>query len=180
MITSIGYGSFQGCKSIENINIPSGVSFIDSNAFKGCISLKEITLPNAITSIRQSMFEDCTSLVSIVFNGSITNVSSYAFSSCSSLENISFTSYLSSIGDCAFKNCTSIVNLSIPSKNENSNFKIGNRVFEGMTSSQTIIFSNLSEQEVKNSNVTKIEIINDKEEIIDYKYGSNCSYVYKK
>ena len=50
-VTSIGYGAFEDCTSLKEINIPNSVTSIDECAFYCCTSLKKITIPNSITWI---------------------------------------------------------------------------------------------------------------------------------
>lgn len=78
-----------GCK---NSVIPSdgSVEYIGGEAFGGCKSLNNIIIPSSITAIGDFAFSDCTSLTSIIIPSSVTNITNInnAFSGCSSLKNI--------------------------------------------------------------------------------------------
>ena len=63
-----GEDAFEGCSSLETINIPNSLTSIGSSAFAECSSLETITIPNSVTSIGYSAFGDCTNLTSIIFN----------------------------------------------------------------------------------------------------------------
>ena len=91
-VTSIGYGAFDLCSSLTNINIPNSVTNICSIAFRGCSGLTAINIPNSVTSIGDEAFSGCSSLTSINIPNSVTYIQNSAFSGCSSLENISVAS----------------------------------------------------------------------------------------
>ena len=50
---------FDNCTSLKNINIPSGVTEIQTNAFLRCKSLTSIDIPETITNIQERAFDDC-------------------------------------------------------------------------------------------------------------------------
>ena len=43
-VTEIGNNAFEGCESLESVNIPEGVT-IGEDVFDGCKSLESITIP---------------------------------------------------------------------------------------------------------------------------------------
>ena len=43
-MTKIGYGEFDGCESLQSINIPDSVTTIKEGAFDYCLNLKSITV----------------------------------------------------------------------------------------------------------------------------------------
>ena len=57
----IELGAFEGCESLESINIPSNVDTIQSRAFYGCTNLKTVKFSNKIKDINidASVFENC-------------------------------------------------------------------------------------------------------------------------
>lgn len=48
-----------GCKKLETVVLPVGITKIDDGAFRFCDSLKEIDIPSTVTSIGHLAFEDC-------------------------------------------------------------------------------------------------------------------------
>ena len=87
-VTSIGYGAFDPCSSLTNINIPNSVTNICSYAFRGCSSLTAINIPNSVTSIQWDAFSGCSSLTTINIPNSVTTIGEDAFSDCPSLNDI--------------------------------------------------------------------------------------------
>ena len=80
-ITEINVGTFQGCKALTNVIIPSTVTFIGGYAFDSCISL---------------------SLVPEFF-ANVETISSFAFTVCTSFTDIDLTlTNASVIGSQAF------------------------------------------------------------------------------
>lgn len=60
---------FEGCTSLESINIPENISEICSHAFSGCSSLKTVTIPYNVSKIGSDAFSGCTSLAKIYYTG---------------------------------------------------------------------------------------------------------------
>jgi len=58
-IYSLGDYVFEGCRSLEKLDIPSSVRRINYSTFKGCSSLGSITIPNEETRISSSTFYSC-------------------------------------------------------------------------------------------------------------------------
>lgn len=55
-VTSIGYGAFLDCSSLERIIIPEGITKIGDHAFSGCSGLTSISIPEGATSIGSYTF----------------------------------------------------------------------------------------------------------------------------
>ncbi len=68
-MTSIGYGSFEGCSSLTEITIPASVAAIEAAPnipFYGCVSLVNVTvLRETPPSIGYGIFDTCSSLNAI-------------------------------------------------------------------------------------------------------------------
>ena len=56
-VTSIGAGTFYGCRSLTRIEIPSSITSIGGWAFSGCTSLTSIEIPSSVTSIGGYAFD---------------------------------------------------------------------------------------------------------------------------
>jgi hypothetical protein len=64
---------FKGCKSLNSITIPDGVTSIGYDAFQDCTSLTNITIPDSVTSVGDSAFYGCTSLERVYYKGTASN-----------------------------------------------------------------------------------------------------------
>ena len=87
-VVSIEDFAFEGCHSLQSINIPDEVTYIGDCVFEGCHSLQSIVIPNYIKYIGECLFMDCTSLHTVDIPNSITDIATCAFSDCPSLTNI--------------------------------------------------------------------------------------------
>jgi len=88
--------------------------FIDSGSFSGCRNLEEITLPSGMTEIPNSLFRECTSLRSVEIPYGVTKIGQTAFYRCESLESVTIPATVTSIGQMAFEECTSLLSVVIP------------------------------------------------------------------
>ena len=89
-LTSIGYGWFHNCTSLEKIEIPDNVTSIESDVFYGCCNLSSITIPDNVTSIGNSAFRECCNLSSITIPENVIKIGSRAFQECTSLKDVVF------------------------------------------------------------------------------------------
>ncbi len=135
-VTSIGYGTFANCRSVNSIIIPISVTSIGSAAFLKCDSLTSINIPTNIISIGDRAFQDCGSLTSINIPTGVTTIGDYTFYGCNNLTSINIPTGATSIGSGAFYSCSSLTSIKIPS---------------GVTSIGTFAFQNCS-------NLTSIDI----------------------
>lgn len=92
-VESVPGAIFQN-KSLEKLEIESGVTTISNEAFKDCISLKSISIPQTVTSIGDYAFSGCVQLNSVTIatsdddaNGFRT-LGKYAFQGCKELKSI--------------------------------------------------------------------------------------------
>ena len=127
--------AFEGCTSLEDIEIPNSVTSIGSGAFLNCTSLESIEIPNSVISIGDCAFEGCTSLENVVIGNSVTSIGEGAFWGCTSLENVVIGNSVTSIGSWAFSGCTSLESIEIP----NSVTSIGLYAFECCRSLESIV-----------------------------------------
>ena len=102
---SFGYGAFQNCKKLKEIQIPASVEIIEAAAFNRCTSLSRIT------------FERGSNLKTIggggnVSKGGLTVISYHgAFSQCTALTAIEIPASVEVIEPAAFNECTSLVSV---------------------------------------------------------------------
>lgn len=101
--TTIPYGAFMECYSIEQVSIVSGAAMNDK-AFYNCTSLSKVLLPSDLMTIGAN-----------------------AFAESENLENINLPNGTKSIGDNSFYNCRKLKEITIPRSVE----EIADEVFNG-------------------------------------------------
>ena len=114
--------AFQGCQSLETIDLPESVVEIGDQAFSGCSSLKAIKLPFRITKIEGGdwheggVFGNCKSLATISIPENVKEIGAWAFMNCSSLHTVSFSPAIQNIRvwDGAFSGCRNLKKIILP------------------------------------------------------------------
>lgn len=94
--------------SLKEVKFGKDIDNIISRMFQGCLTLEEIDIPGNISIINANAFEDCTMLKKISLDEGITKIGPYAFKNCESIEEIIFPSTISVISEEAFLNCKGI------------------------------------------------------------------------
>ena len=77
-VTSVREYAFCGCRGLTSIDIPNGITKIESFTFSEC-GLTSIVIPNGVTSIGYNAFDGCGALQNITFPASLTKISGRAF-----------------------------------------------------------------------------------------------------
>lgn len=113
-VTIIGTEAFEGCKSLENVNIPSCITQIYGMAFKGCSSLQSVNIPYGITTINPETFKGCTSLKSVTLPDTLTKISKAAFVECSSLSSVDLPESVTTLETACFSECDSLTSIFLP------------------------------------------------------------------
>ena len=113
-----GTGSFQGCTSLQSVDLPSLTTISGSNSFYRCTSLQSVDLPSLTEISGSSAFRDCTSLQSVNLP-SLTTISgsNNMFYGCNSLQSVDLPS-LTTTGKenyNIFRECTSLQSLNLSS-----------------------------------------------------------------
>ena len=71
-VIHIAYRAFYYCDGLERVEIPEGVTNINSEAFSHCFSLKEVILPKSISRIDTKAFYFCSETsLDVIYNGDI-------------------------------------------------------------------------------------------------------------
>ncbi len=157
-LTSISTSAFEGCSSLTSIKLPENLKSIGSYAFGWCYSLENIILPKGITSINEYTFYSCTNLTSIELSENITVIDDYAFGWCSLLENVVFSEGITDIGNYAFEQCGKLKNITLPE----GVVSIGDNAFQGCVGLTSIELpngiSNLGSGAFDNCGFTKITV----------------------
>lgn len=101
--TEFDYNAFQGCSSLETVNIPKGTRELQGT-FIGCSSLKSIRIPDGMT-VLNGTFGNCTSLTTVKIPDSVTSLSgslipsARTFEGCKSLTSLNLPA---SVTDCDY------------------------------------------------------------------------------
>ncbi len=109
-----------------DIDLPGGVTEIESDAFYECSGLTSIALPEGITEIGDNVFYECSGLTSINLPEGVTEIGRSAFAGCSGLTSIDLPEGVTEIADVAFYRCTALTSITIPE----SVTTIGSSAFE--------------------------------------------------
>ena len=124
----IADNAFSNCRSMEEIDIPDGVTSIGEKAFAGCwlrkVYIKDIAAwcnisfgdfsANPLGDESEFYLND-TVLTELIIPDGTTCIGDYAFKGCKSLTSVVIPDSVTSIGDYAFSNCTNLASITIAS-----------------------------------------------------------------
>ena len=123
-VTALGIHAFQGCESIESIELPDGLECINQAAFCECTNLKQVAIPESVTSIELRAFYQCQNLVSVNLPSGLKKLCKQVFAHCESLPSMKIPEQVSEIENGVFAGCLSLSSLSLPE----SVSKIGSQI----------------------------------------------------
>lgn len=119
-VTRIENSTFEGCSSLKNISLPEGIIQICANAFFGCKSLESITLPTTLKTLGDmnstgniGCFQNCTNLKEIIIPSNVSGIAYASFKGCTQLERITLGSSLKNIKGEAFKDCPNLKEINV-------------------------------------------------------------------
>ena len=141
--TLVGSINFSGCKYLTEIDIPYGVTKIES--FASCESLEKLIIPDTVEFIggkkeneggAYESFSGCSKLkiIKLPNNKKFTRITEHSFWRCTSLESIEIPDSVVNIDDGAFYQCSQLKKI-VLSKNL---VKIGEAAFSECVSLQDI------------------------------------------
>lgn len=110
-VDSIGYSSFNNCTNLQTINIPDQVKYIPFRTFFGCSQLADISLPTQLISIEKEAFWGCNSLKTVVIPANVGEIGDEAFRACTNLMSVNVPSSVTSIGSGVFQECYNLGSL---------------------------------------------------------------------
>ena len=114
-VTELGANSFNDCRNLTSVTIPSSITSLGDSCFWGCTSLTSITIPSSVTRLGDECFYYCTSLTSITIPSSVTSLGDGCFYSCRSLTSITIPSSVKSLGERCFDGCYNLYSVNIQS-----------------------------------------------------------------
>lgn len=128
-VQTIRFDAFEGCSSLEALQLPYGITSLEDAVFADCSSLKEINIPSSVTTICDWAFENCRSLTSITIPDNVTSIGKSAFGGCSNLKSLYLPANTKTIGDAAFNGCGSLTRINAKMKDP---VAIGEDTFTGL------------------------------------------------
>lgn len=126
-VTKIGWYAFVYCDLLEDVSIPSSLTFIGRDAFYGCTSMSTTKITDLKAWCSIDYYNVDSSPLSkgakLLLNGKTiedlvipigtTTIGSYAFYNCSSIKTVSIPNNVTTIG-AAFHGCTGLTSVAIP------------------------------------------------------------------
>lgn len=103
-VTTVLENAFEG-STLQSIDLPGSITFIDEYAFCYCQSLTHIDLPATLDSMGEGCFENCTYLASIVIPDGMRTVPKEAFYGCARLSGITWGNAVEVVDSFAFGGC---------------------------------------------------------------------------
>ncbi len=113
LICGIGGSAFKGNDRIQNLELPSMISFIGDHAFEGASLIKEINIANA-SFIGNQAFKECGSLSKIVIGEGTNTIGAECFYH-TAVSDIKLPSTTQNIGYGAFAYCDKLTNIDLNS-----------------------------------------------------------------
>lgn len=80
-ICDIPRDTFSGCGSLQDIELPVGLTMIGARCFKNT-GLRTITIPATVEGVEDGAFWNCSNLVSVHFEDGDTNIGDHVFAHC--------------------------------------------------------------------------------------------------
>lgn len=167
-------GSFSGCTSLKNIDLPYGLDSIWYGSFSGCTSLESIVMPETVRNTCGSSFSRCTSLKrAVVYGLGASGGYRYQaigseFYGCTALEEVIIADDPPYLYQSTFDHCTSLKTVTVPE----SVRWIGNWVFAGCNSLESVTILNRNCEIYGDSSVDTADMI--------YGYKNSTAHRYAK
>ena len=115
-MSRIGSNAFEGCKALENLIIPEGVTELGENSCRACLNLKSISLPSTLKKITCFSIDDNLPVESIELAEGVETIGEHSFWNMNKLKNIIIPDSVTKIEESAFDGCTSLEKIVLPSK----------------------------------------------------------------
>ena len=113
-VKTIGSNAFYMCSSLTNLQFHEGLETIEGAAFYNCGITGSLVFPKGLKSIGGSAFYGCYQLGSLVLPTTLKRIEGSAFSYCNNLASIDFAEGLEYIGYSAFESCSNLRELHMP------------------------------------------------------------------
>ncbi|MBR1598679.1 MAG: leucine-rich repeat protein [Lachnospiraceae bacterium] len=115
-VREIGSNAFKSTKeTVERINLPDSVCYIDKNAFDGCTGLTTVSFSYRVKTIGAYAFRGCTNLQSVNLSATkIALVDNSVFYGCSNLTSVVLPDTVTMLGQQCFGECERLGRINIP------------------------------------------------------------------
>ena len=162
-LTAINTAAFSACSSLENIELPESLRTIGESAFSACSGLKDIDLPDSVTSIGANAFSDCDSLVSVKIPNRVTLLSMETFRYCDQLQHVIIPDSVVEMQAYVFADCPSLETVIMPASIQFK--KIGAGIFNGSANVTAIVKANSGAYSYCVNNNVKYHVVENSVEI---------------
>jgi hypothetical protein len=113
-LTQLYEHAFYECRKLRRIiNLPTGITTIESAAFEHCDSLESVDIPTGITTLVEHTFMYCKKLSSVYIPGNVKTIEGMAFSQCG-IKDITIAEGVNTLESACFSECHYIEAISIP------------------------------------------------------------------
>ena len=144
-VIKIGDHAFEGCTGLTELEISSGVKWINSGAFYECTGfVGKLIIPSSVEEMESFAFFGCTGFTELEILSSMSSIEDSVFGYCTGFTgNLVIPSNITSIGNSAFFGCTGFTGELVITSNIDS---IGNSAFSGCTgfTGELVIPSNIT------------------------------------
>lgn len=158
--TTIGVEAFASCSNLKSIEIPNKVTKIGKKAFHSCWNLELTEIPESVETIDYEAFHYCSKITSLKIPKKVTEIRNWTFAR-TGLTTIELPESITKLGERAFFNCLSLSSLKIPSSVKN----IDSLVFDGCSNITKVDYAST---QAKWNNITKAR---------DWNQGSNITTI---
>ena len=108
-----GFDGEHDARSLMEVKIPEGLTYLGNYAFFGAAKLKSITLPSTLTTIGLGAFDECAGLTDITIPSDVKTIKEGAFGG-TGLTSVTIPDKVETLGQDVFENCTQLTSIHIP------------------------------------------------------------------
>ncbi|MBE6224852.1 MAG: leucine-rich repeat domain-containing protein [Bacteroidales bacterium] len=87
-ITSINNYTFSGCRKLESVKLPKGVTYIGVEAFNACVCMETVELSESLKTIDEKAFRLCKELKELKIPKGVESIGPACFEECTKLETV--------------------------------------------------------------------------------------------
>ena len=108
--------AFDGCSSLENIELPNTITSVGYRAFYNCSGIRNATISRAVceSTLAEVFPASYQSITNVVISDGVANIAARAFAGCGSLASVMIPFTVRQIGDYAFSGCESLHKVVLP------------------------------------------------------------------